>query len=152
MNGHSAAFVGTIPRDYDEGLGPVIFADYAVTMARRVAAQPASRVLETACGTGIVTRALRDALPALTHLTSTDLNPDMMDVAQAKMRPGEAVEFQPAYGTALPFANGAFDTMVCQFGMMFYPDKDFVRHTEFGTRAGVICRKQQSRGRVRRCR
>src|SRR5215472_5173497 len=124
MSGHSAAFVGSIPKDYDEGLGPVIFADYAVTMAQRVAAQPACRVLETACGTGIVTRALRDALPVVAHLTATDLNTDMMNVAQAKVRPSEATEFQTADGTALPFADGAFDTMVCQFGMMFYPDKD----------------------------
>ena len=54
----------------------------------------------------------------------TELNTDMMNVAQAKVQSGEAVEFQPADGTALPFEAGAFDTMVCQFGMMFYPNKD----------------------------
>lgn len=124
MSGNSAAFVGSIPKDYDEGLGPVIFSDYAATMAQRAATQAASRVLETACGTGIVTRALRDTLPADAHLTATDLNGDMMRVAQAKIRPDEAVEFQTADGTALPFAEDTFDTMVCQFGMMFYPDKD----------------------------
>src|SRR5215472_4061207 len=119
MSGHSAAFVGSIPKDYDEGLGPVVFSYYATAMAQRVAAQPASRVLETACGTGIVTRALRDALPAVAHLTAIDLNIDMVNVAQAKVRPGEAMKFQTADGTALPFADGAFDTLVCQFGMMF---------------------------------
>jgi len=75
-------------------------------------------------GPALVTRALRDALPAAIHLTATDLNTDMMNVAQAKVRRGEAVEFQPADGMALPFVDGAFDTVVCQFGMMFYPDKD----------------------------
>jgi ubiquinone/menaquinone biosynthesis C-methylase UbiE len=119
-----AAFVGTIPQHYDQGLGPMIFVDYAEDLARRVAAGKPVRVLETAAGTGIVTRRLRDHLPAGTHLTATDLNPPMLEVARAKFRPGEQVEFQPADATALPFADGSFDAIVCQFGVMFFPDKD----------------------------
>ena len=65
MSGNSAAFIGSIPKDYDQGLGPVIFADYARVMAQRAVAGPVSRVLETACGTGILTRALLDAAPKL---------------------------------------------------------------------------------------
>jgi ubiquinone/menaquinone biosynthesis C-methylase UbiE len=61
VSGNSAAFIGSIPKDYDEGLGPVIFDYYAKVMAQRASAGPVNRVLETACGTGIVTRALRDA-------------------------------------------------------------------------------------------
>lgn len=124
MSGNSDAFVGSIPKDYDESLGPVIFADYAKVMAQRITAGQASRVLETACGTGIVTRALRDALPATANLIATDLNADMLKVAQSKIRPREAVEFHTADGTALPFPDASFDAMVCQFGMMFYQDKD----------------------------
>ena len=62
--------------------------------------------------------------PADAHLTATDLNPPMLEVAREKFRKGEQVEFQPADAMALPFADGGFDAVVCQFGVMFYPDKD----------------------------
>jgi ubiquinone/menaquinone biosynthesis C-methylase UbiE len=123
MSDNAARFVGSIPEFYDRGLGPVIFVDYAADIARRVAELRPMRVLETAAGTGIVTRALRDALLADTQLTSTDLNPPMLDVARTKFRPGERVAFQPADAQALPFADASFDAVVCQFGIMFYPDK-----------------------------
>jgi len=119
-----AAFVGNIPQHYDQGLGPMIFVDYAADLARRAAAGQPARVLETAAGTGIVTRRLRDVLPAGTRLTATDLNPPMLEIARTKFRPGELVEFQPADATALPFADNSFDAVVCQFGVMFYPDKE----------------------------
>jgi SAM-dependent methyltransferase len=125
MSGNLADFSGDIPRHYDSGLGPVIFAGYAADMAQRAAiGGTASRVLETAAGSGIVTRALRDALPARAHLFATDLNPGMLDVARAKFRTGEDVAFQAADAMDLPFFDGSFDTMICQFGVMFYPDKD----------------------------
>ncbi len=120
---NAAKFVGSIPEFYDRGLGPVIFEDYAREMADRVAAVSPARVLETAAGTGIVTRALRDRLPAATMLTATDLNEPMLAVARGKFRPGEAVSFRQADAQALPFADLAFEAMVCQFGIMFYPDK-----------------------------
>jgi SAM-dependent methyltransferase len=81
-------------------------------------------VLETAAGTGVVTRQLRDFLPASAHLTATDLNPPMLEIARAKFRPDEQVDFRPADATALPFPDGNFDAVVCQFGVMFFPDKD----------------------------
>ncbi|HET7679042.1 MAG TPA: class I SAM-dependent methyltransferase [Xanthobacteraceae bacterium] len=123
MNG-DAAFVGSIPQHYDQGLGPMIFVDSAADIARRVTASNPTRVLETAAGTGILTRCLRDHLPAAAHLTATDLNAPMLEIARAKFRSGEQVEFQPADATALPFADGGFDVVVCQFGVMFFPDKD----------------------------
>jgi ubiquinone/menaquinone biosynthesis C-methylase UbiE len=123
MSGSSADFGGNIAADYDQGLGPIIFTAYASQMAARVAAVAKHSVLETACGTGIVTRALRDALPAGVAIVATDLNPGMMAIAQEKLRTGEQVKLQPADGTDLPFPDSSFDTMVCQFGMMFYPDR-----------------------------
>jgi SAM-dependent methyltransferase len=119
-----ARFVGSIPQHYDAGLGPVIFVDYAADIARRVAARKPERVLETAAGTGIVTRRLRDALPLGVALTATDLNAPMLEIARAKFGSAEPVEFGPADATALPFADGSFDAVVCQFGLMFFPDKD----------------------------
>jgi ubiquinone/menaquinone biosynthesis C-methylase UbiE len=123
MNSDAARFTGGIPQHYDQGLGPMIFVDYAADISRRAAAGSPARVLETAAGTGIVTRRLRDFLPASAHLTATDLNPPMLDIARAKFRPGEQVEFQAADALDLPFAEGSFDAVICQFGVMFFPDK-----------------------------
>lgn len=124
MDNNSALFIGSIPEHYDRGLGPIIFADYAADMARRVAALAPARVLELAAGTGIVTRALRDALAAGAQLTATDLNAPMLDVARGKFAAGEAVAFEVADAMALPFGDARFDAVVCQFGIMFFPDKD----------------------------
>ena len=124
MTSDAARFVGDIPKHYDQAMGPIIFVDYAAEMARRVAACNPMRTLETAAGTGIVTRQLRDHLSAAAHLTATDLNPPMLGIAREKFRSGEQVEFQPADAMALPFADASFDAVVCQFGVMFYPDKD----------------------------
>ena len=124
MSDNQSAFVGSIPEHYDRNLGPIIFTDYAADIARRAAAGKPATVMETAAGTGIVTRALRDHLAAGTRLTATDLNEPMLDVARTKFRPGEQVEFRQADAMALPFADGSFDTVVCQFGVMFFPDKD----------------------------
>ena len=121
---NDASFVGSIPEHYDQGLGPMIFVDYAADISRRVAGRAPRRILETAAGTGIVTRALRDALTAGAQLTATDLNAPMLEIARTKFRIGEQVEFQPADATALTFPDGSFDAVVCQFGVMFYPDKD----------------------------
>lgn len=120
---NDARFTGSIPAHYDNGLGPILFADFAADMARRVAAHHPACVLETAAGTGIVTRQLRDSLAATAELTATDLNPPMLDRARSKFRAGEKVAFQPADAMALPFADQSFDAVVCQFGIMFYPDK-----------------------------
>ena len=123
MTNNAAGFTGNIPEHYDEGLGPVLFVGYAEDMARRVAAFAPKRVLETAAGTGIVTRRLKDALPDA-EITATDLNAPMLERAAAKFKRGETIEFRPADATALPFGDGTFDAVVCQFGVMFYPDKE----------------------------
>ena len=123
MSDNSASFVGSVPEYYDRELGPIIFADYADEIARRAATGAPRRVLETCAGTGIATRRLRDLLPASAKLIVTDLNPPMLEVARGKFAAGESVEFQPADAMALPFPDQSFDALVCQFGVMFFPDK-----------------------------
>jgi ubiquinone/menaquinone biosynthesis C-methylase UbiE len=123
VSGDAASFIGNIPEHYDTGLGPVIFVDYAAEIARRTAACGPERVLETAAGTGM-TGQLRDVLPPGAHLIATDLNAPMLDVARTKFRSGEAVDFRPADAASLPFSDGAFDAVVCQFGVMFFPQKE----------------------------
>jgi SAM-dependent methyltransferase len=113
-----------MPLFYDQGLGPVYFVDFAEDIARRTAAFEPLQVLEVAAGTGIVSRRLRDFLPAEAHLVVTDLNSAMLDVARAKFGPEEAVDFQPANALSLPFRDEGFDALICQFGVMFFPDKE----------------------------
>jgi SAM-dependent methyltransferase len=74
--------------------------------------------------TGIATRQLRNRLASGARITATDLNPPMLAIAQTKFQPEEHVDFRPADATALPFPDNAFDAVVCQFGMMFFPDKE----------------------------
>jgi ubiquinone/menaquinone biosynthesis C-methylase UbiE len=124
MSGRAADFTGSIPSFYDQGLGPIFFAEFADDIARRVAVSAPTRVLEIAAGTGIVTRRLRDLLPPEAQLTATDLNPPMLEVARGKFRSDEMVEFQAVDATALPFPDASFDAVVCQFGIMFFPNKD----------------------------
>lgn len=123
MTGTASQFTGGIPENYDRGLGPNIFHDYADDLARRSAESGAKAVLELAAGTGIVSRRLRDALPSDARLIVTDLNPPMLEVARGKFAEADAVEFTPADAMALPFDDGTFDLIVCQFGVMFFPDK-----------------------------
>ncbi len=123
MSDTFSQFTGDIPTHYDEGLGPHIFVDFAADNARRTAALQPGRVLELAAGTGIVSRALADTLPSSTQLTVTDLNPPMLAVAAAKLAGAPNVVCQPADAMDLPFEEGSFDTVVSQFGVMFFPDK-----------------------------
>ncbi|HEY2926834.1 class I SAM-dependent methyltransferase [Piscinibacter sp.] len=120
--GSDTLFAGSIPELYDSHLVPLIFEPYAADLARRVAARDPSRVLETAAGTGVVTRAMARALPAHAELVATDLNQPMLDrgAAVGTQRP---VTWQQADATRLPFDDASFDIVVCQFGVMFFPDK-----------------------------
>jgi len=124
MSDEARGFVGGIPENYDRGLGPIFFTDCAEHTARLVAGYAPLRVLETGAGTGIVTRRLRDLLPATTRLIATDLNPPMLEIARKKFRSDEPVEFRQADAMALPFADASFDAMVCQFSAQFFPDKE----------------------------
>ncbi|GGH12452.1 ubiquinone/menaquinone biosynthesis methyltransferase [Alsobacter metallidurans] len=117
------AFTGSIPELYDRHLVPLIFDIYARDMARRVKAIAPSRVLETACGTGVVTRAIASAIEGPIRIVATDLNPGMLDVAQARLGDDDRVEWRQADALALPFEDASFDVVVCQFGAMFFPDK-----------------------------
>jgi len=115
-------FAGSIPALYERLLVPLIFAPYAQDLARRARGFGPARVLELAAGTGVVTRALAEALPASTEIVATDLNPAML--AEAQRHPiGRAVAWRPADALELPFEDASFDLVLCQFGVMFFPDR-----------------------------
>jgi ubiquinone/menaquinone biosynthesis C-methylase UbiE len=122
MKESDTVFAGSIPAIYDRCMVPLIFVPYAADLARRLADLTQGRVLETAAGTGIVARALARALPAAVSITATDLNQPMVDFAAAQAG-SERVTWRQADAQALPFADDSFDAVVCQFGVMFFPDK-----------------------------
>jgi SAM-dependent methyltransferase len=116
------AFTGSIPEIYERLLVPLIFAPYAHDLAARIARVSPRRVLETAAGTGVVTRALSAQLPADISITATDLNEPMLAQAKAIL-PDPRVAWRQADALALPFEDGSFDVVACQFGAMFFPDR-----------------------------
>jgi ubiquinone/menaquinone biosynthesis C-methylase UbiE len=124
VSDEATGFIGSIPENYDRGLGPIFFTDCAEHTARLVARYAPSRVLETGAGTGIVTRRLRDVLPATARLIASDLNPPMLDVARKKFRPTSRSSSSAPDAMALPFADASFDAVVCQFSAQFFPDKE----------------------------
>ena len=123
MNDINTAFTGDIPQYYDRHLGPMFFECCAADLATRAIREPAAQVLEIAAGTGILTRMLRDRLPAAAQLVATDLNPDMLTHAQRKFATHEDIRFEPANAQQLPFPDAHFDLALCQFGIMFCHDK-----------------------------
>lgn len=123
MTSLDTQFAGSIPEIYDSVLVPMIFEVYANDLAERVRAAGALRVLETAAGTGALTRALDAKLPPEASIVATDLNQPMLDF-NARRGPAEPrVVRRQANALALPFDAESFDAVTCQFGAMFFPDK-----------------------------
>jgi SAM-dependent methyltransferase len=120
--GADAAFRATYAELYDQHLVPLLFAPYARYLADRVKAHKPRSILETAAGTGILSQALVQTLPADVAITATDLNQPMIDRARTKSV-GTRITWQQADAMQLPFPHETFDLVVCQFGVMFFPDK-----------------------------
>ena len=118
-----ANFVGAIPEVYDGYMVPLMFQTYAEDMAARVAALNPGAVLETAAGSGVVTRELAPKLGPKARYVVSDLSPPMLDKAKARQMPDERIEWTVADAQNLPFGDAEFDTLCCQFGVMFFPDK-----------------------------
>jgi ubiquinone/menaquinone biosynthesis C-methylase UbiE len=116
-------FAGSIPEIYDRFLVPLIFEPYARDLAERLAKVNPQAVLETAAGTGVLTRAIVSRLPADARIEATDLNQPMLDHAAAKQRGESRITWRQADALALPFEDQSFDAVACQFGVMFFPNK-----------------------------
>jgi len=123
MTDFDKAFIGSIPKLYDSLMVPMIFAPYAAGMAERVAGFSPRAVLETAAGSGAVTRALAPRLGAGTRYVASDLNQPMLDYAAARQADGDRIEWRQADAMHLPFEDETFDVVCCQFGAMFFPDR-----------------------------
>jgi SAM-dependent methyltransferase len=124
MSGPAAdvSFTDTLPLVYDRFLVPLIFEPYAEDLAARLARRSPADVLETAAGSGAVTRAMAARLPPQVRLVATDTSAPMLERAAA-VGTARPVEWRQADAMALPFADASFDAVVCQFGAMFFSDK-----------------------------
>ena len=115
-------FSGSVAQLYEQYMVPLIFDSYAKDMVTRLASLQRTDVLEIAAGTGAVTRHMADQLPANVRIVATDLNQPMLDHAMS-IGTSRPVTWQQADAMSLPFGDGTFDAVVCQFGAMFFPDK-----------------------------
>ena len=115
-------FTGSIPKLYETHLVPLIFAPYAADLVDRLTSRSLTRVLELAAGTGVVTRTMASVLPESVSIVATDLNQPMLDQASA-LGTKRPVEWRQADAMQLPFRDATFDAVVCQFGVMFFPDR-----------------------------
>jgi ubiquinone/menaquinone biosynthesis C-methylase UbiE len=123
MSESDKVFAGSIPENYDRYLVPLIFESFAQDIAQRVAALSPSAVLETAAGTGVVTRAVTPRLSPDASYVVTDLNQQMLDYAVTRQVADSRISWRKADAQALPFEDAAFDLVCCQFGVMFFPDR-----------------------------
>ena len=117
----SASFTG--PQYYNDLLGPICFDTFAADLVRRFPKRPPGDVLEIACGTGLVTRRLRERLSPSLRLVATDLSKAMLDYARAQLDGRRGIEWREADALKLPFEDKEFGAVVCGFGMMFVPDR-----------------------------
>ncbi|WP_416046977.1 class I SAM-dependent methyltransferase [Cupriavidus basilensis] len=123
MTERDKVFSGSIPKFYDALMVPLIFESYAADLAELVAAASPSSVLETAAGSGVVTRALAPKLCAGARYVVTDLNQPMLDYAATRQGADRRIEWRQADALDLPFEDASFDVVCCQFGAMFFPNR-----------------------------
>lgn len=123
MERNPIIFDGSIPKNYDHYLGPFLFEQYAADLVGRIEFTGGSNILELACGTGMVTQRMVSHLSGSDELTATDINADMLAVAQEKISAPNVCWDTVDMGT-IPYEQDLFDTVVCQFGLMFATNKD----------------------------
>ena len=123
MSESDKVFAGSIPENYDRYLVPLIFESFAADISQRAVALSPKAVLETAAGSGVVTRALAPKLSPDAKYVVTDLNQAMLDYAATRQIADSRISWRTADAQALPFEDASFDLVCCQFGAMFFPDR-----------------------------
>jgi SAM-dependent methyltransferase len=121
MAGTSSGFTG--PAYYNDCIGPLLFDPFAADLVQRLPNRPPGDVLEIACGTGLMTRRIRERIDSTLRVVATDLSTAMLDYARTKLGDGNGIEWQQADALALPFDDRTFGAVVCGFGIMFVPDR-----------------------------
>jgi ubiquinone/menaquinone biosynthesis C-methylase UbiE len=118
----SAVFQHSVPANYDQYLGPLLFEPYAEDLVKRWQPSPIKHCLELACGTGRLTQHLLPLLRNDGALYATDLSEEMLEIAKSKIQ-DNSIHWQVVDAQELHYEDETFDAVVCQFGVMFFPDK-----------------------------
>src|SRR5438132_1761728 len=118
----NTVFTNSIAENYEKYMGPIFFEPYAKDTVNRLSSGKVNSILEIACGTGQVTRLLRERFPDA-KIIATDLNPGMLELAKKIVKPEDKIEWLAADAQELPFGENTFDAVICQFGLMFVPNK-----------------------------
>lgn len=119
----TANYGGTAPENYERYFVPSIGAPVAKDLIRIAALSPGERVLDVACGTGVVTRMAAEALGPAGTIGGLDVNPGMISVARAAAPAGANIDWYETSAEAIPLPDDAFDVLLCQMGLQFIPDK-----------------------------
>jgi ubiquinone/menaquinone biosynthesis C-methylase UbiE len=114
---------GSAPENYERYFVPVIGEPLATDLIDRAALRPGERVLDVACGTGVVARLAAAHVGATGTVAGIDINPGMLAVARSAVPPGMAIEWYEASAEALPLPDESFDVVLCQMGLQFFPDR-----------------------------
>jgi ubiquinone/menaquinone biosynthesis C-methylase UbiE len=114
---------GSVPENYERAFVPAIGAPLADDLIRTAALRPGERVLDVACGTGIVARLATQPVGAAGTVAGLDINPGMLEVARSTTPPGVAIDWHEAGAEAMPLPDASFDAVLCQMGLQFVPDK-----------------------------
>jgi ubiquinone/menaquinone biosynthesis C-methylase UbiE len=115
---------GSAPELYQHYLVPAVTALWAADLADQAVLHPGERVLDLACGTGVVARLAAERVGPTGRVTALDLNPGMLAVARSLPAvPGAVIEWREGSALALPFPEAAFDVALCQLGLQFFPDR-----------------------------
>jgi SAM-dependent methyltransferase len=105
---------------YEKDFVPAIFAQWPPVLAEIAGLKPGDRVLDVACGTGVLAREAATRTGSTGRVTGLDLNEGMLAVAR-RLRP--EIDWRQGDAAKLPFPDGAFDAVVSQFALMFFPDR-----------------------------
>jgi ubiquinone/menaquinone biosynthesis C-methylase UbiE len=115
---------GSAPELYQRYLVPAITALWAADLADQAALRPGERVLDVACGTGVVARGAAERVGSTGRVAALDINPGMLAVARSlQTTTGAPIEWHEGSVLALPFPDSAFDVVLCQLGLQFFPDR-----------------------------
>jgi ubiquinone/menaquinone biosynthesis C-methylase UbiE len=114
---------GNAAENYERYFVPAIGAPLASDLIDAASLRPGERVLDVACGTGVVTRLAAGHVGAAGNVSGVDINPGMLAVARENAPAASSIEWYEGSAEALPFADATFDVVLCQMGLQFFPDK-----------------------------
>jgi ubiquinone/menaquinone biosynthesis C-methylase UbiE len=118
---------GSAPEVYERELVPAVFGVWAPILVELAQPRPSERVLDVACGTGVVARIAATRVGPSGTVVGIDLNPGMLSVARSVVSPdtrfGGQLQWQEASADKLPFPDGSFNVVYCQLGLQFFTDR-----------------------------